>query len=85
MGFPPESCIVAVCECSTGAKDVDIERCTTWLLGDQRVTKKVADLDITDDLKRIADCEARGVGTDALKDAVLAQNGDVNAACSIFA
>lgn len=85
MGFPPSSCLAAVRECTTGAKDVDIERCTTWLLGEQRESGKAAELDIKDELTKLSLCEARGANPDTLKDAVVAQNGDVDVACGMLA
>jgi len=81
MGFPRERCYAAVCACSDGKSEVDLERCVAWLLSDQLFRGKHADLDISTDLQKMSECEAAGFARQDIERAVLAHGGDVDTAC----
>merc|ERR1711907_886842 len=72
MGFPRERCYAAVCACSDGKSEVDLERCVAWLLSDQLFRGKHADLDISTDLQKMSECEAAGFARQDIERAVLA-------------
>lgn len=81
MGFPRERCFAAVCACSDGKCEVDLERCVAWLLSDQLFKGKHADLDISADIEQMSDVETQGFCRSDVERAVLAHGGDVDTAC----
>jgi len=81
MGFPRERCFAAVCACSDGKCEVDLERCVAWLLSDQLFKGKHADLDISADIQKMSEVESHGFCRSDVERAVLAHGGDVDTAC----